>query len=178
MIETGVLIDIYGNVLAWHEPDGRSGGSLPDSPRLWDLIWRYHEAKVLLGFAHSHPGTGPCMPSREDTTTFEAIENALGRSLHWWIVAADGGPIASFVICTRTPIGVDENPMPLPIAQHNGWMVYQMLGSFPSWVYELRHRSKVTDRCTACGKPVPTQGAPFCSEHLKDQALRQAWEEL
>ena len=89
MIETGVVIDVEGRPVFWHLPAGRTGASLPDSPTLWNVLWDHHKSGVLLGFAHSHPGSGIPGPSYTDVTTFAAIESALGRRLAWWITSSD-----------------------------------------------------------------------------------------
>jgi len=70
--------------LHWHVPAGRTGGSLPDSRGLWEVIWANRER--IAGIAHSHPGSGT-WPSDTDYSTFKAIEDGLGRRLSWWIVA-------------------------------------------------------------------------------------------
>lgn len=85
-IEAGVVLDLKGEPLHWHLPPGRSVGGLPDSRRLWDVIWENRDN--ISGIAHSHPGKGKPGPSYEDVTTFSAIEAALGRRLDWWIVSA------------------------------------------------------------------------------------------
>lgn len=56
---------------------------MPDTPELWSVIWDNREN--VLGFAHTHPGTGIPGPSYEDVTTFAAIEAGLGKRLIWWI---------------------------------------------------------------------------------------------
>jgi len=89
MIETGVVINVHGEPIFWHAPGGRSSVALPDSRTLWDALWQAHQAGWLAGFAHTHPGTGQPHPSREDMSSFIAIENALGRPLDWWIVSSD-----------------------------------------------------------------------------------------
>lgn len=90
VIEAGVLVGHDdGPSLHWHLPPGRTGGSLPDSANLWDVIWQWHEDGCLDGFAHSHPGSGVPGPSYTDLTTFAAIEAALGRRLLWWITSSD-----------------------------------------------------------------------------------------
>lgn len=86
MIETAVVIGKRGP-LYWHLPPGRSGGSIPDSRRLWDVIWE--NRKEIVGIAHTHPGSGPTGPSTTDLTTFGAIERALGMKLRWWIASSD-----------------------------------------------------------------------------------------
>lgn len=93
MIEAGVLVGydtmFDEELFHWHLPAGRTGGSLPDSTNLWDMIWKWHKGGVLEGFAHSHHGSGLPSPSWTDTTTFAAIEAALGRRLIWWITSSD-----------------------------------------------------------------------------------------
>lgn len=89
MVEAGVVIDKSGQPVFWHLPKGRTGGSLPDSRTLWDVLWSAFQADRLLGFAHSHPGSGVPGPSYEDVTTFAAIESALGKRLDWWITSSD-----------------------------------------------------------------------------------------
>ena len=87
MIEAGVVLDINGGPIYWHLPAGRTGGSIPDSQVLWEVLWDNKE--ILGGFAHSHPGGGRPYPSREDVTTFSAVERALGARLKWWITSSD-----------------------------------------------------------------------------------------
>jgi hypothetical protein len=87
MMEVGVVVSLDGEPLHWHLPPGRSGASLPDARDLWDVLWEHREH--LAGVAHSHPGSGRPGPSREDVTTFAAIEAALGRRLSWWITSQD-----------------------------------------------------------------------------------------
>lgn len=86
-VEAGVLIAKDGSPLYWHLPADRSAGALPDSQDLWEVIWE--NRRNLLGFAHSHPGSGLPGPSMEDITTFIAIESALARRLVWWITSSD-----------------------------------------------------------------------------------------
>ena len=86
MIETGVVFDKVGNPLFWHEPPGRSGGSIPDSNDLWEFLWEHRE--VVAGVAHSHPGSGVPHPSQTDVQTFSAVERALGKRLLWPIVTS------------------------------------------------------------------------------------------
>lgn len=87
MIEAGVVVTMTGAVY-WHLPDGRSGGALPDSRRLWDVLWELRKEEFL-GFAHSHPGSGTPGPSWTDLTTFAAVELGLGRRLDWWITSSN-----------------------------------------------------------------------------------------
>lgn len=87
MIEAGVLV-VNGQPAYWHSPEGRTGGSLPDSRGLWDLLWALRKAESL-GFAHSHPGAGVPGPSHTDVTTFAAVEAGLGRRITWWITSSD-----------------------------------------------------------------------------------------
>jgi hypothetical protein len=122
MIEAGVVVDLEGQPLHWHLPPGRSGGALPDSRDLWDVIWTNRER--ISGIAHSHPGQGVPGPSFEDVTTFSAIELALGRRLDWWITSADRVALVRW----RGPAKYDYDAEPLE--------------SEPSWVAELRRLSK------------------------------------
>ena len=86
MIETGVLLNAATDeVILWHLPPGRTSGSIPDSRTLWENLWANRH--LPLGFAHSHPGEGPPGPSNEDVTTFQAIEQALGKRMVWWIMS-------------------------------------------------------------------------------------------
>jgi len=89
MMETGVVVSIHHEPIFWHEPGGRSSGALPDSRMLWDVLWQANRDGWLSGFAHTHPGGGLPGPSREDISSFVAIENAIGRPLNWWIVSSD-----------------------------------------------------------------------------------------
>jgi proteasome lid subunit RPN8/RPN11 len=88
MIETGVVINTNGEPIFWHEPGGRSGGSLPDSRQLWDVLAQANRDGWLSGFAHTHPGDGQPHPSQEDMSSFIAIDYAL-RPLNWWIVSSN-----------------------------------------------------------------------------------------
>jgi len=118
MHEAGAVISREDSVLFWHLPEGRTAGSLPDSRTLWQVIWEAFKVDKLLGFAHSHPGSGVPGPSYSDVTTFAAIEAALGRRLDWWITSADcvillrwgGSDKLSYraTIVTEAPSWVDE----------------------------------------------------------------------
>ena len=120
MKEVGVIIGFDGQPTLWHQPEGRSGGSIPDTRELWDALWaqRHH----LTGFAHSHPGGGYASPSGTDLTTFAAIEAALGRRLVWWIANEQ-----------ETIVLLWQGPGP---HQYKSAAVPE-----PSWVAELRRRS-------------------------------------
>lgn len=131
MIETGVVINVHGEPIHWHEPAGRSGGSLPDSRSLWDVLWQAHQAGWLAGFAHTHPGTGVPGPSQTDVSTFVAIENALGRTLNWWIASAD-----RMVIVRKSTM--DSIPGREIFAS-----TQIMVENEPIWVAELRRRSQM-----------------------------------
>lgn len=87
-MEAGAVIDMEGKAIHWHLPFDRTGGSLPDSHSLWEVLWE--NRKRVFGFAHSHPGGGHPGPSHTDVTTFAAIEAALGKRLNWWICSSDG----------------------------------------------------------------------------------------
>jgi hypothetical protein len=130
MMETGVVINTNGEPVYWHEPNGRSSGSLPDSRDLWNVLWRAHQDGWLAGVAHSHPGSGVPHPSHEDTTTFIAIEKALGRALSWWITSAD-----RLILINRSKDSTF------------GHIVYAIreidVEREPAWVVELRRRSGI-----------------------------------
>jgi hypothetical protein len=86
-MEAAVVLDLGWRPIYFHTPAGRTGGSLPDSRYLWEVIWT--NRKNLLGVAHSHPGGGVPGPSGTDATTFAAIEAALGARLTWPIITVD-----------------------------------------------------------------------------------------
>ena len=92
MTEHAFVVGADGAVLHHHAPPARTAVSLPDSRDLWSVLWS-HRAN-LAGVAHTHPGGGRPAPSREDVTTFAAVEAGLGRRLVWWIANADG--VAAF----------------------------------------------------------------------------------
>lgn len=121
-IEAGVVIGINGEGVYWHLPGRRTGSSLPDSQELWDFIWENRDS--ISGFAHSHPGTGVPGPSYTDVTTFEGIESALGKRLHWWITSEDRLVVASW----RGPDKLE----------------YEVQRAFekPSWLERLRQESE------------------------------------
>ncbi len=86
-LEAGVVIAFDGSPIYWHLPENRTGGSLPDSHTLWEVLWNNRD--IVAGFAHTHPGSGMPGPSWEDITTFAAIESGLGRRLDWWILSSN-----------------------------------------------------------------------------------------
>ena len=92
-IEAGVVIDANHRPIYWHVPPDRSGGALPDSRDLWEVLWENRDN--LQGFAHSHPGSGIPRPSQTDITTFAAVEAGLGARLFWWIISSEAA-----VLCT------------------------------------------------------------------------------
>ena len=121
-IEAGVVIDMNGEPLFWHTPEDRTGGSLPDSVTLWDIFWNNRDN--VLGFAHSHPGSGVPGPSYEDVTTFAAVEAALGRRLDWWITSANK------IVIVRW-----KGPDKLSYER-------ELLDSNPTWLPKLRELSE------------------------------------
>lgn len=88
-MEAGVVV-VGTQPVYWHLPAGRTTASLPDSRKLWEVFWdlKWEAALGLLGFAHTHPGSGVPSPSWTDLTTFAAVESGLGRRLHWWIASS------------------------------------------------------------------------------------------
>lgn len=87
MLEAAVLLDDEARPIHWHAPTDRTAVALPDSRSLWDIIWA--NRKRLYAVAHTHPHGGPLGPSTEDITTFQAIEEGIGRSLEWYILDKD-----------------------------------------------------------------------------------------
>ncbi len=86
-LETAAVVARDGSVIRWHAPGDRTSVALPDSQDLWDVVWE-NRSRVE-GIAHTHPGSGYPSPSREDLTTFEAVESGLGVRLKWWILSSD-----------------------------------------------------------------------------------------
>ena len=80
--EVCFLIGGRGEVL-WADASD-SPMALPDSRARWEAIWSRREE--LAEIAHSHPH-GPAAFSREDETTMEALDSALGRAVRFSVVA-------------------------------------------------------------------------------------------
>ncbi len=121
--EAGVVLGQDGEPIHWHVPPDRTGGSLPDSRQLWEVLWdRRHEVRA---FAHTHPGVGRPCPSLEDVTTFAAVEAALGQRLDWYILSADS------IVIVRW-----QGP-----ARYRYHIHYDVRGTPPAWADELRRRS-------------------------------------
>lgn len=118
MREAGVVLGFDEEPLYWHLPAERSGGSLPDSHELWDVLWQ--QRRDILGFAHSHPGDGVPGPSHMDLTTMAAVEAGLGTRLLWWIVSS------THVVVLRW--------------RGNGYVIEQVTGE-RVWIDELRRHS-------------------------------------
>ena len=87
MIEVAMVFDSRGEPFFWHLPPGRSGGAIPDSRDLWEVLWEHRDD--LGGIAHTHPWYGESGPSNTDVTTFAAVEAALGKRLLWLVVTFD-----------------------------------------------------------------------------------------
>jgi len=121
MIEVGAVIAKNGEVLHWHQPPGRTGGSIPDTRDLWDVIWESRD--IISGFAHSHPGGGVPAPSLTDVTTFAAIEAALGKRLDWWITSSEYLVVLNW-------LGPERH-------DYKGSVIHKE----PDWASELRSRS-------------------------------------
>lgn len=134
-MEAGLVIGSDCNPIQVHIPNGRSAGHLPDSRELWDFLWT--ERHRVLGFAHSHPGSGTPGPSYTDLTTFAAIEVGLGRRLFWWITSSD-----RMILVRKSSPESD----------------YESLEIFPEeepyWAADLRNLSnqEIPDHCSGCGK--------------------------
>jgi hypothetical protein len=122
-IEAGVVIDDWGHPLHWHLPAGRDNGALPDSSDLWKILWANRD--IIMGFAHSHPGSGLPEPSHTDVTTFAAVEQGLGKRLHWYICSSDRLVLVQWAGPGVHDYGVHE------------CVVYQEI----PWLMSLRERS-------------------------------------
>jgi hypothetical protein len=72
-----------GGAILWADASD-SATALPDSRARWEAIWRHRGE--LDAIAHSHP-VGPAAFSAEDESTMQAIDGALGRELHYYVVA-------------------------------------------------------------------------------------------
>lgn len=127
--EVGVLVDVNGEPIHWHLPPGSSVVSLPDSRDLWDVIWE--NRGNVLGFAHSHPGSGSTGPSQTDVTTFRAVEKALGRRLVWWITSSTHLVVCQWRRRSRTEPGTW---VPEPVNEYEDWQSKK-------WLLELRRLS-------------------------------------
>lgn len=123
-IEAGVLVGIDGTPLFWHLPEGRNVVHLPDSRNLWDVMLENRDK--ISGFAHSHPGSGWPRPSKEDITTFSAVELGLGRRLFWWIASADRHVAITWTGPDKYAYDVLKMPSTPP----------------PTWMAELRNHSR------------------------------------
>jgi len=127
MMEAAVVIDNQHRPIYWHIPHNRSVGALPDSRTLWDILWVNRD--IVLGVAHTHPGSGPLGPSQTDLTTFAAIDQALGRRLQWWIANADSLATCSY----DTSAGRYETYDITSLTHHPRWCDFAL--------YKLRHIS-------------------------------------
>ena len=72
-----------GGAILWADASN-SPMALPDSRTRWEAIWS--RRGELVEIAHSHPN-GPAAFSREDETTMEALDSALGRAVRFSVVA-------------------------------------------------------------------------------------------
>ena len=112
MIESAMVFDDRGEVIAYHTPPGCTSGSIPDTRSLWEILWE-HRAH-LGGVAHVHPWNGEPHPSTTDVTTFRAIENGLGKLLLWPVVTFDqvgvwvwDGPESGYIRETEWSIKIE-----------------------------------------------------------------------
>lgn len=78
---------------------------LPDSHARWEAIWRHRTAIGEL--AHSHP-LGSDTFSREDETTMEALDRALGARLRYSVVSPGA------MVARAGSDGADERVDPEP----------------------------------------------------------------
>jgi hypothetical protein len=80
-----------------------SPAALPDTRDRWEAIWELRDD--LVEIAHSHP-MGPAAFSREDETTMEALDSALGRAVRFSVIA----PRRMIVRDAGTIFSVDDEP--------------------------------------------------------------------
>lgn len=85
--EAAIVVGQAGAITLTHVPAGRTAVAIPDAPDLWEHLIEHRDTTVAV--AHLHPGAGVPSASREDLTTFDAIERGLGRRLQWWIATSD-----------------------------------------------------------------------------------------
>ncbi|MEW5743182.1 MAG: Mov34/MPN/PAD-1 family protein [Myxococcota bacterium] len=85
MREVCLLIGRGGAVL-WSDTSD-SPLALVDSRARWEAIWRHRDE--LEAIVHSHPA-GPHAFSREDETTMDAVDAALGKGLRYVVVSPQG----------------------------------------------------------------------------------------
>ena len=83
------------NGVLWSDA-GESAIAIADSRERWDAIWRLRDQ--LIEIAHSHP-IGPAAFSAEDESTMDALDSALGKKMHYMVVAP------------RVTISRDQNPV-------------------------------------------------------------------
>lgn len=156
MIETGVVIGPNDAPIFWHLPPGRSGGALPDSRDLWDVLWEHRE--TVVGFAHTHPFHGAPWPSSTDVTTFAAIEAALGRRLSWWILTLDQIGVYRWVD------GAAPQYWLTPVTTYPAWAARLRELSDPEAVERERRMTDLRARFErfGCAAPLALQLASAC----------------
>jgi len=133
VVEVALVFDHDGCTLAWHDPSGRTGISIPDTKSHWDILWEHRER--LGGVAHTHPWNGDAWYSQEDVTTWSANERALGRRLLWPVVTFTDVQVFEWV----GPGKFDYKPVRCP--------EFRVVD-----IDELRQRSKVPVVGTPTGK--------------------------
>jgi hypothetical protein len=75
-----------GEAVLWADAS-QSAVALPDSRARWLAIWA--RRTEIVEIAHTHPAGGLGF-SREDETTMQALDEALGRKLRYSVVTPDG----------------------------------------------------------------------------------------
>ena len=128
MMETALVFDRNGKTICFHEPAGRSSGSIPDTRSLWDIVWE--NRGNLGGVAHTHPWDGPAHPSMTDVTTFDAIERGLGQHLLWPVVT-----FTEVAYVVRNPLYGQDN-------EDHMWCLAGPLTIEIEGIEELRARSR------------------------------------
>lgn len=111
MMEAALVFDTEGKTIHWHLPPGRSGGSIPDTRDLWEVLWENRQH--LGGVAHTHPWHGEAWPSNTDVTTFRAVEQGLGKLLLWPVVTFSEVGYFAFNERTKEYVKVDNKYVPI-----------------------------------------------------------------
>jgi len=136
MIEVGVVLGTNNESIYWHLPQNSSAVCLPDSRELWDVLWENRDR--VSGFAHIHPWVGRPWPSDTDLTTFIAVENALGKSIIWWIATLDKLSLVKIGVAeSQCETVANTFKKTLFSVTPQPWEYY------PNWLGEIRRLSRI-----------------------------------
>jgi len=144
MREAVVVINLYGCEIYQHCPAHQTATKSPDDKTLWNFILEHKDE--ISGIAHSHPGSGPTSPSREDVTSFAAIESGIGKRLYWPIITSDS--ISTFI--WQGPGEYDYS-----LLQTGGGDGLGRHHDNNDWVDTLRNLSGYGPPICSCGQSIP-----------------------